>query len=82
MSVIITDSSVSPEEALSGYPGFGLVAFPARLARELGQEGIRKPVADNPAHGLVKGRKTGSVRGRLARECRWIVEPERPVEQP
>jgi len=81
MSVIIADGSVSTDEALAGYPGFGLVGFTVQLARELGQEVIRQPVEGNPAHCLVRGPKTGAVRRRLARECRWIVEPENPVAQ-
>lgn len=68
------------EDALTGYPDYSLSSITARLARELGQRvvyDIQPP--NDPAHGLVLGKKTKSVANRFAREARWVVPSEAPL---
>ena len=67
-----------PASVLLGLEGFALASITAGLARECGQGVSRDPTDDEPAHALVFGKKTGSVRGRFAKECRWVIEPEPP----
>jgi hypothetical protein len=69
MSVLI-DSLLSQqrraiEQVMQNYPGKAAVAFTVGLARELGQivcKDIEPP--NDPAHGLVIGKKTGSIANR------------------
>ncbi len=64
-----------PESVLTGLDGYGLVEFTAGLARESGQSVIRAPTQQEPAHAEVVGKKTGSVRRKLARSSTWIIPP-------
>ncbi len=75
MSVMIAAECSGPGEALSGHDRYALAVFTAGLARSCGQRIVRDPLPDNPAHALVFGRKTESVRRRLARGSRWVVPP-------
>jgi hypothetical protein len=45
---------------LRNYPGYALVAFTARLARQLGQGVEPNPLPDEPAHTYVFGDKKKS----------------------
>src|SRR5882724_4978871 len=80
MSVVLADvlsaAGRAPESVLIRLEGFALASITAGLARDCGQGVARDPTDDEPAHALVFGKKTGSVRGRLAKECRWVIEPE------
>jgi hypothetical protein len=65
---------------LTGHPGFGLVAFPAGLIRELGWDVVMggadpaDPWAE--AHAEVIGdKRPRKPRLRLARECTLVVWP-------
>lgn len=71
----LTDALASHAE------GFALAAITAGCARENGQIVIRDPTADEPAHGLIVGKKTRAVRKRLAKATVWIVLPNLP-DQP
>lgn len=62
-------------DPLTGYEAFGLVAFTAGEARQLGLEVFRWPLEDNPAHCGVAGTKTRGTRKQLARRARWRVLP-------
>ena len=42
--------------------GFSLVAFTAGTARDNGQKIARDPIEDEPAHGVVVGKKTRSIK--------------------
>jgi hypothetical protein len=68
----------SPTGALQGFPGQALCSITAGLAREmaLGVVYDAEPPND-PAHGLVVGKKTQAVANRLARAAVWVV-PEQP----
>ena len=75
MSVTLADEAADPESVLTGHGGYGLAEITAGLARQCQQGIVRDPLSDNPAHGLVFGRKTSGVKRRLAKECRWVVPP-------
>lgn len=68
-------SLTSVEETLKEHPSHGVASFVTRVARELGQEVLPDPALFNPAHALVKGKKTKSVQRRLARACRLVRQP-------
>ena len=46
------------DSVLAGHDGFGLVSFLAGLARAEGQGIMRMPLAEEPAHAEVFGKKT------------------------
>lgn len=83
MSVQLSDTlkklGLPLEQALAGHEeGFSLAAFRAVVARENGQAIVRDPKDDEPAHGLVVGKKTKSVSRRIAKQFVWIVPPKLP----
>ena len=75
MSVVIAAESRVPERGLAGHARFALAAFKAGLARACHLGVIRDPLPEEPAHALVCGRKTASVRRRLAKASHWVVLP-------
>lgn len=58
--------------SLTGYPGYSLVRFAAALPRTMGLAVIHLPLATNPAHAEVHGKKTGSIRNRFVAESTWV----------
>jgi len=79
MSIIITNAleklDTQLKRMLIGHDDYGVVSFTAGLARKFGQKIVRDPVDGEPAHGLVVGKKTGSVKRNLYKGCRWVVPP-------
>ena len=75
MSVVVATEVAGPEPTLLGLEGYALASITAGFLRRCGQAIIRDPLPENPAHALVVGPKSESVRRRIARECRWIVGP-------
>jgi hypothetical protein len=71
-----------PESVVRDHPGFFLVAFPVRAAREAQQAVCRDPVPDDAAHGLVVGKKTRGRQKQIGRESVWIVQPDDACEPP
>ena len=66
-------------EALGGYPDNSLCSIMAGLARELGQGVVYDLDPPNdPAHGLVIGKKTKSIANRFAREAVWVIPEVAP----
>lgn len=63
------------EDTLLAYEDYGLAALIAVDARELDQEVVADRLLLNPAHALVKGRKTKSISRRLARSSSWVLPP-------
>jgi hypothetical protein len=78
MSVVLGAESKGPASVLADHAGFALASFTAGLARECQQGIARDPLPEEPAHALVFGHKTKSVRKRLAREAIWVVPPLTP----
>ena len=79
MSVVIASTLLalgrSAEDVLRGHEGFALAAITAGLARLCHQAVVRDPKEDEPAHGLVIGKKTEFVSRCFAKGSRWIVPP-------
>ena len=65
----------TPQPSLSDYASHGLASIIAGHARSLRQEVFHNPVESNPAHALVKGKKTPSIAKSLARSAKWEVLP-------
>ena len=62
---------------LAGHDGFGLVSFLAGLALAEGQGIMCMPLAQEPVHAEVFGKKTRAVKKALAKNCQWVVSPPR-----
>ncbi len=70
-----------PAEAIRNYSGYGLAAITAAHARALNQRVTRDPQPEEPAHGIVYGKKkSGGIGGKLRDGASWIITPVR-VEQ-
>jgi len=78
MSVVLAAESKGSDSVLAGHVGYALAAFTVGLARQCQQGIVRDLLPDEPAHALVFGRKTRSVRNRLAQATTWVVAPPSP----
>lgn len=58
--------------SLNGRPGYSLVRFFARVARESGLTVVSNPEPHNPAHTLVKGKKTQKIAETLRNASSWV----------
>ncbi|MBM4092888.1 MAG: hypothetical protein FJ276_26295 [Planctomycetes bacterium] len=83
MSVVLGDEVLGaarePQSVLTGHEGFGLVTFPAKVARANGQAIVRKPLDAEPAHAEVFGKKTTAVKKAFVKASEWIVRPPTPA---
>jgi len=77
MSVVVAEECAGLEKVLEGHEGFALVRIPVGVAKEKGQRIVLAPTEAEPAHALVVGKKTKSVRRALARASEWVVPPPR-----
>lgn len=71
------------QNALDACPGDSLCSITAGLARELGQGVVHEADPPNdPAHGLVIGKKSKTIANRFAREAVWVIpaEPSSVIE--
>jgi len=74
-------SMIRPDDSLA-YGGAGIVALAAVTAgdaRGLGQAVVRDAQPDDPAHALICGLQSKSVRHKLASLARWIRKPDGDV---
>jgi hypothetical protein len=80
-SQAFTDTDLSVDRAayweisqtLRGYDGYGVASIIASFARGLQQEVVADKLLLNPAHALVKGKKSKSIARALARSAIWEV---------
>ena len=83
MSVLLADvmreEGRGPEAALTGHVDFSLVSITAGLARQCNQGVARDPLPTEPAHAVVFGNKTRSVRKRFANEAQWVIPSSPPA---
>ena len=83
LSVDIEDGlQVSPATLLDEFPGYSLVSFDAQAARDANLVVCRAATPEDPAHGLVVGKKTGSCKRRLAVASRWEIPPDDACDPP
>jgi hypothetical protein len=62
--------------------GYCVVCFAVAAVRAAELGICRDPKHDDPAHGLVLGKKTGGKQRQLARACVWTVAPRDGCEPP
>lgn len=56
--------------------GVGVAEFKAGSAQELGLQTIADPLPDNPAHALVIGKKTKSIKRKLRNASKFVPGKE------
>jgi hypothetical protein len=78
----LAEDSRTPESVLVNYPSECLVAFTAGVARAVAQVIYREPEPDEPAHGIVFGKKKKSVKHALHDAAVWVVQPDDACERP
>lgn len=62
----------SVEESLENYSNYGLARVLAGDARSLEQEVVADPELLNPAHALIRGKKSRAIARRLAGRAVWV----------
>lgn len=65
----------TPEKTVSEYPSCGVASLLAWLARKLRQQVLHDPIPTNVAHSTVRGKKTGSIKKKLAKGSAVILLP-------
>lgn len=75
LASVMSDTKRGPEDALTGHAGFALASITAGLARRCHQGVARDPEPDEPAHAIVFGTKTKSIRRTLAKASEWVIPP-------
>ena len=75
LASVMEETCRGPADTVLGHVGFGLASFTAGLARSCGQGVASDPEPDEPAHAVVFGRKTDSVRNKLRRGSRLLIVP-------
>lgn len=79
VEALMTAARRPPNDALHDYPDACLVSIMAGFARQHGQKVLKDNAPPHdPAHGLVVGKKTGSVSKAFARASRWVIPTEAP----
>lgn len=81
MSCYLARKCNDPLKVLEGHEGFALVAIRVETLRGCGLRVLDAP-RDHlpPGHVHVVGEKTRPVQKKIARECRWVVEPSDEVK--
>jgi hypothetical protein len=73
---LMIEQGRSPEDALKNYPDHCLTGIGAGKVREHGHPIVKATAPPNdPAHGLVLGKKKGSFANAMLRSHQWIVPP-------
>lgn len=67
----------TPQATALNNPKFGVASFRAGFARRNNQKVFNDPEPENPAHSIVRGRKTGSFRRKLVEQSIVIVWPSK-----
>ena len=76
---VLEAAGIPSASVLHGHEGYGLVQFAASMARQLAQLLVRDPQPNEPAHVLVVGNKSRSIRRQFAMSAVWVVEPMGPL---
>lgn len=71
---IHTANNLTVGDILQEFPKFKIASFSAKLARELAQKIVKDPIEGAPAHGLVVGKKTKSIKRQFSQNSVWIEE--------
>ena len=82
MSCYLARKCNDPRLVLDGHEGFALVAIKVETLRTCNLRVIDAP-RDNlpPGHVHVVGEKTKQIQKKIARECRWLIEPSEELKE-
>jgi hypothetical protein len=73
---LMVEQGRPPEDTLTGYPGHYLTSIIAGDVRAKGHPIVKDTEPPNdPAHGLVLGKKKGSFANAMLASHRWIIPP-------
>jgi hypothetical protein len=73
---LMVEQGRPPEDTLTGYPGHYLTSIVARDVRAKGHPIVKYTEPPNdPAHGLVLGKKKNSFANAMLASHQWIVPP-------
>jgi hypothetical protein len=73
---LMVEQGRSPEDSLTAYPGHYLTSILVRDVRAKGHPIVKNTEPPNdPAHGLILGKKTGSFANAMLASHQWIVPP-------
>lgn len=72
----LNDLGADPASAFAANPGHPIVCFTVSAARAASLGVCRDPKDNEPAHGLVLGKKTGPKKRALAGASAWTVAPD------
>lgn len=81
LASVVKQGKRDARDTLVNHEGFALAAVTAKLARDLDQCVCRDPLPDEPAHGLVAGKKTKRVKKTFAKEARWEIKPPTSIDR-
>lgn len=84
LAAIMSEAGRGPDDALTGHEGYFPAAFTAGFARSQAQSVVHDPLPEEPAHGLVCGKKSKRVRTAFAKAAKWVRGPDglqRPLER-
>ena len=70
---VLAQAGRQPDECLSSYPLCKLVALTASVCRQNQQAVARDPTPEEPAHGVVFGKKTDAVARALSSAAEWVI---------
>ncbi|MGH8902784.1 MAG: hypothetical protein ACRDYA_14185 [Egibacteraceae bacterium] len=80
MSVLIADQILacgdSIDRGLAGHEDFGITMLTAAFVRGLGLDVRHDPTPDEPAHALVVGRKSKTIRRAMAKHAVCVRRPQ------
>ncbi len=78
LEVVLIDLGRQPDECLAQWPLCKLVSVRATACRENGQVVARDPTPEEPAHGVVYGKKTTAIARALRDSAEWIIPSPGP----
>jgi hypothetical protein len=73
LAEIVVASGRGPSNILIGHAGFALASISAGLVRSKNQGVVKDPRPEEPAHAVVFGKKTDSVRRAFAKQSEWVI---------
>lgn len=66
-------SKTTPKKSIKG--AFALIELIAKIPKKFGYPVVEKPIEENPAHALIKGKITKSHAKKLAVASSWAILP-------
>lgn len=79
IGVVLERHNRRPEDVIAKFPGYGLYRLTAGFVRSLGLGVVLDPTDEEQWHGSIYGKKTGSIKARLAVNGEWVVRPAEPA---